>query len=558
LKAIRSWLYPNPILVKELRSRMRGPRAFITLTIALVIMAGLMIGVTSLLTRASNTFGGMLSPQIGQVLFECLINFVLLLVCTITPAVTAGAISTEREKLTFEMLLATPLGPARILWGKLISALSYVFLLIFAAVPLGSLVFLFGGVAPLTMLKALFILVVVAVTQGIYGLFLSALLGRTGRATLVSFVSVMGLMFGPFIMLLVNGIFYSSRLIVPRFFMSFSPVSMLVSAVETLGSTNSGGATGLFSFIGGQWDPTLNPIALSQIPRPIYHYSLAICGVLSIVLFTLTIALVNPARRFYLSKRHALTGSAFLLVFVALMGTTYLVTAPRYEWIQAAGAGNPAGVQAQVGIAPPAPAVQVAQAYPGPTPTPVQVTQAAYPGPSTTPAQGSYPKVTPTVITAQGAAMPLKDQIVIYAAAARQVYLKDSTTREKEPNFPVIYLIATTNDRTGSHDQPDAGPFAFSPDLQAGISAALSDLAGRVVWVSDLDAVPKDSKTGAVQEGGLAITFGNIQVQIEDNSVQLAASAYVASLIGGGQTYRLEKVGGAWIVTGKTGSSWIQ
>ena len=99
MKRIRSWVTPNPILVKELRSRMRGPRAFISLTVALVIMAGLMIGLVSLLTsQAGQSGSSLLSPQIGQILFAALLIFEMLLVCTVTPAVTAGAISTEREK----------------------------------------------------------------------------------------------------------------------------------------------------------------------------------------------------------------------------------------------------------------------------------------------------------------------------------------------------------------------------------------------------------------------------------------------------------------------------
>lgn len=553
MKTIRSWIAPNPILVKELRSRMRGSRAFITLTAALLLMALMMIGMTSLITQSSNTFGNMLSPQIGQTLFEGLLIFELLLVCTVTPAVTAGAISTEREKLTFEMLLSTPLGPAKIIWGKLISALSYVFLLIFAAIPLASLVFLFGGIAPLTMLKGLFILVVVAITMGIYGLFLSALLGRTGRATIVSFVSVMVLLLGPLVAVIGSSLFYSSRILslVPRNFLAFSPVSMLISAVETVGSS-SGGMSGLFNFVGGQWDPSLNPVALTQIPRPIYHYSLVICGALSIILFTLTIALVHPARRFYLSKRTALTGGAVLAVFAAVMGAAFLLTAPRYEWVQVAGNVDQAGGAAQGGIIKPGafPANTVVMAVPVPVPLP---------GPTLTPAglAGVYPAVTSTVVTAQGAAMALNEQIAIYTAAAHQVYLKDSTTGDKDPHFPVIYLISSTNDRTGSPDQPDAGSTSLGPDLQAGISVALSDLPGRVVWLSGLDAVPKDAQNGAVQEGGLVITFGNIQVQL-DGSVQMPASAYLAGMIGGGQTYRLEKSGGAWKVTGTTGSSWIQ
>jgi ABC-type transport system involved in multi-copper enzyme maturation permease subunit len=551
VKAIRSWIAPNPILVKELRSRMRGSRAFITLTAALVLMALMMIGLASLFTRAGNTFGNMLSPQIGQTLFVGLVIFELLLVCTVTPAVTAGEISTEREKLTFEMLLSTPLGPAKIIWGKLISALSYVFLLIFAAIPLASLVFLFGGIAPLTMLKGLFVLVVVAITMGIYGLFLSALLGRTGRATMVSFVSVMALVIGPLIVMFGSGLFFGSRVLqLPRILLAFNPVSMLVSAVETVGSS-SGGANGLLSFIGGQWDPSLNPLALTQIPRPIYHYSLALCGALSIILFTLTVALVHPARRFYLSKRTALTGGAVLAVFAAVMGAAFLLTAPRYEWSQVAGNVNPAGGPAQGRIGPPSSlwvtsSGPIANPSPAPTATPFRDAGLA----------NASPASTPTVVMAQGAALALNEQIAIYTAAAHQVYLKDSSTGDKDPHFPVIYLVSSTNDRTGSPDQPDAGSTPLGPDLQAGISAALSDLPGQVVWVSGLDAVPKDAQNGAVQEGGLVITFGNIQVQV-DGSVQMPASAYLAGKIGGGQTYRLDKVGGAWKVTGKTGSSWI-
>jgi hypothetical protein len=300
----------------------------------------------------------------------------------------------------------------------------------------------------------------------------------------------------------------------------------------------------LFSFIGGQWDPSINPAALTQIPRPIYHYSLVLCGGLSILLFTLTVALVNPTRRFYLSKRTALTGGAALAVFAAVMGTAFLLTAPNYEWFQAGGALNQNNGQGGGAINLPVPAVPVkgfAQTVPVPT--------------GANPA-GMYPAVTPTVITAPSAAMLLNDQIAIYTAAAHQVVLKDSTAGGSSPQFPVIYLVSTTNDRTGSPDQPDAGPALLGQDLQDGIRAGLSDLSSRVEWVSGLEAVPKDPKNGAVLEGGLVITFGNIQVQT-DGSMQLPASAYIAGMIGGGQTYRLEKVGGAWIVTGISGSRWI-
>jgi ABC-type transport system involved in multi-copper enzyme maturation permease subunit len=529
MKTIRSWLVPNPILVKELRSRMRGSRAFITLTITLGSMAFMMLGLVSLLTSLGNMSSNLLSPQIGQILFQGLINFELLMVCAVTPAITAGALSSEREKLTLEMLLATPLGAARLVWGKLISALSYVFLLIFAAVPLSSLVFTFGGVAPIDLLKALLVLIVVTITLGIYGLFLSALLGRTGRATVISFISVMVLAIGPLVSIFISALF-GNRVNLPRNLLALSPVSMLSSAVASGSSANSGSINGLFGFIGGQWDASMNPIALTQIPRPIYHYSLAIYGALIIILFTLTLALVHPSRRFYLSKRTAWSSGAVLAIFIGLVTTAFLITAPRYEWIEVP--ADP--VQAAIGVP--------ARAFP------VMASGQAQSGTET-----ASPLPTPTVITAQGAAMSKSDQIAIYAAAARQVYLKDSTFGS---SFPVVYLVSITNDRVGDPAQPDAGSFPFDSDLQQEITSQLNDLPARLIWVTGLAEVPKDLKSGRVLEEGLAITLGNIQFQT-DGSVQLPASAFISGTIGGGQTYRLQKVDGIWKVTGITGTRWI-
>src|SRR5512135_8741 len=196
LSVLQNLLRINPIIVKEIRSRMRGPRAFITLTAILLAMGGLMYAMLQLIL-ASTRYTSVLSPQIGQALFATLAFMELFMICAITPAVTAGAISSEKEKQTYEMLMSTPLSPTSILWGKLISALSYVFLLLFAGVPLASIVFIFGGVALSDMLKALLVLLLFAVTFGILGLFMSALFGRTGRATVASFITVVVLMIGP-------------------------------------------------------------------------------------------------------------------------------------------------------------------------------------------------------------------------------------------------------------------------------------------------------------------------------------------------------------------------
>src|SRR5690606_21342955 len=110
--AFKMPLSVNPIIVKELRSRMRGVRAFATLTGIRIFRAAASYILYQLALTSSRYSGLPVSPQIGQALFTGLVFLELLLVCAVTPSVTAGAISGEQEKLTYEMLMATPLRPA--------------------------------------------------------------------------------------------------------------------------------------------------------------------------------------------------------------------------------------------------------------------------------------------------------------------------------------------------------------------------------------------------------------------------------------------------------------
>jgi ABC-type transport system involved in multi-copper enzyme maturation permease subunit len=103
---------------------MRGGRAFITLTIILVFLSIFSYAVARLTMVATQYSGTPVSPQIGQTVFAGLSFLFLFIICAITPAVTANAISDEKEKLTFDMLLTTPIHPVTILWGKLVASMS--------------------------------------------------------------------------------------------------------------------------------------------------------------------------------------------------------------------------------------------------------------------------------------------------------------------------------------------------------------------------------------------------------------------------------------------------
>jgi ABC-2 type transport system permease protein len=197
-------LQPNPIIVKELRSRMRGGRPYL-------ILSGYLLGLSLICYVVIRIFqmqaaGGtaIISAHVGQGLFAALAQAETLLVTFLTPALTAGAISSEREQLTYDLLLATPLRPGRILSGKLIAALSYVLLLIFAAVPLGSIILMFGGVAPSDLLNVLALLLLLALATGMLGLLCSTIAKRTLRATIMAYLIIMMVIMSAYLIVVVR------------------------------------------------------------------------------------------------------------------------------------------------------------------------------------------------------------------------------------------------------------------------------------------------------------------------------------------------------------------
>lgn len=191
--------------VKELRGRMRGRRAFVILTIYLLLLGGFVWMVELIAERSiSSGFGSSatVTAAVGQGIFAALIMLETLQVVFLAPASTAGAISLEREKQTLELLLATPISSVAIVLGKLLSALVYVWLLIAASIPLTAVVFVFGGVGPEDVVRSYLVLVVTALGLGSFGVFASSLVKRTQAATAISVFAVLAVSIGSIFLLI--------------------------------------------------------------------------------------------------------------------------------------------------------------------------------------------------------------------------------------------------------------------------------------------------------------------------------------------------------------------
>ena len=146
----------NPVLVKELKLRFRSFKSFSGLMFYLAVLCIFIAGFLLLTTQFTGK--GFFKPDTSFMMFAVLTMVQMALVLFITPSLTAGAISSEREKQTLNILLTTTQSSTQIVVGKLLSSVAFLVLMLVAGLPLYSLVFLFGGVSPSQLVSIFFIL----------------------------------------------------------------------------------------------------------------------------------------------------------------------------------------------------------------------------------------------------------------------------------------------------------------------------------------------------------------------------------------------------------------
>lgn len=178
----------NPILAFSARRRMRSARTAVLLTA--YALAVLLFGLAT-------SFGAFLQDSIsiftmtsGQQGYASMMMFQFFLLLLVTPAMTAGSVSGERERQTLDLLLVTNTGSLRIVLGKLLECLGLMALLVAATLPVMCLALITGSMTMAQVLVGLLFLAVTAFAMLSVGMLCSALLRRTVTATVVSYLTV--------------------------------------------------------------------------------------------------------------------------------------------------------------------------------------------------------------------------------------------------------------------------------------------------------------------------------------------------------------------------------
>ena len=188
-----SRMMDNPVITKELKGRMRSRQGFIILVAYLSLISIFILLIYLFLAvdgTASNSDPSFLQT-VGKVIFSTVVLLELLMLGFIGPALTAGAISGEREHKTIDLLRTSLLSGRALVFGKLSSAVVFLLLLVFTALPVESLAFFLGGVGMAEMIISTLMLVITAVFFCTLGLFFSSFSKRTLIATVLSYSSIL-------------------------------------------------------------------------------------------------------------------------------------------------------------------------------------------------------------------------------------------------------------------------------------------------------------------------------------------------------------------------------
>ena len=120
-------LFSNPVLQRELLVNLRKPRAFGLLLLYQVLLAA----VVYFAWPTENVRLDLSDSGASSVLVDLVFLGQYILAALMAPSFAAGSIAGEKERRTYEMLLASPIRPESIVLGKLVAALTHLAVLIF-------------------------------------------------------------------------------------------------------------------------------------------------------------------------------------------------------------------------------------------------------------------------------------------------------------------------------------------------------------------------------------------------------------------------------------------
>ncbi len=184
------FLRNNPVLQRELMINLRTDRSFVMLLLFQVVLAGVIYFAWPAETRLDLSEKSQANRELVDFFF--LGQFVI--AALLAPSFAAGSICGEKERMTYEMLLASPLSTLAITWGKWMASVTHLLLMMVASLPIVMLCLPLGGVSPLEVLGGYFGMTVCLLVFSMISLTCSSIFSRTPSALVTSYILILPLL----------------------------------------------------------------------------------------------------------------------------------------------------------------------------------------------------------------------------------------------------------------------------------------------------------------------------------------------------------------------------
>ncbi|MES2462855.1 MAG: ABC transporter permease [Armatimonadota bacterium] len=185
----------NPILAKEIRARFRSRKQTKSSRVASVVCTVIVVALLYYLALASLMEPG--SPFRGRDLFGIsVVGFQITLLILITPSLTAGSITQEREQQTWNALLLSRLTRSEIVLGKYIACLLPILGLLLLFLPIDVVAAYVGEINFTTFVTSHLLLLGTALFYCALSLYFSWASRRTFVATTASLSTILLIVVG--------------------------------------------------------------------------------------------------------------------------------------------------------------------------------------------------------------------------------------------------------------------------------------------------------------------------------------------------------------------------
>ncbi|MCX7841722.1 MAG: ABC transporter permease [Clostridia bacterium] len=197
----------NPVIEKELKTKMRGWKSPALIS-AYLCFLGFIVLLFYLSSRESARYSAdYFNPRVALELYNSIAMLQFFLLLFITPAMTAAAISGERERQTLDLVLCTNLSSSSIVTGKIVVSIAHVLLLVTASLPILATVFLYGGIRITDLLLLFGFYLLMALFMGSLGIFCSTLFKKSAVSMIVTYITIFCLISGTPILLAIWHVF---------------------------------------------------------------------------------------------------------------------------------------------------------------------------------------------------------------------------------------------------------------------------------------------------------------------------------------------------------------